>query len=54
MANYPQASMRNVFNYVLRSMELLMSEESKATKYYGQFHKLAGSLLDVRLLDDKD
>ena len=31
-----------------------MSKECKVTKYYGQFCKLAESLLNVHLLDDKD
>jgi hypothetical protein len=45
---------RNVFDYVLWSMELPMSEESKVTEYYNRFMDLAEPLLDSRLLEDEE
>jgi hypothetical protein len=45
---------KNVFNYVLWSMELPMSEESEVTKYYNQFLDLAEPLLDMCILVDEE
>jgi hypothetical protein len=45
---------KNVFNYVLWSMELPMSEESKVTQYYNRFINLAEPLLDLHLLEDEE
>jgi hypothetical protein len=45
---------KNVFNYILWSMELPMSKESEVTKYYNQFLDLAKPLLDSDVLEDKE
>ena len=45
---------KNVFDYVLWSMELPMSEESEVTQYYNRFMGLAEPLLDSCSLEDKE
>jgi hypothetical protein len=45
---------KNVFNYVLWSMALPMSEESEVIKYYNQFLDFAEPLLDACILEDKE
>jgi hypothetical protein len=45
---------KNVFNYVLWSMDQPMSKEDDAIKYYRQFLDLTKPLLDTCGLDDED
>jgi hypothetical protein len=45
---------KNVFDYVLWSMEFPMNDESKVIKYYNQFLDLTKPLLDSYGLDDED
>jgi hypothetical protein len=45
---------KNVFNYILWSMELPMSKESEVTRYYNQFLDFAEPLLDTCILENKE
>jgi hypothetical protein len=45
---------KNVFNYVLWSMELPMNEETDPTKYYNGFQDLAKPSLNLHWLDKKE
>jgi hypothetical protein len=45
---------KTVFDYVLWSIELPMSEEMEVTEYYKMFRDLAEPLLNTCILEDKE